>query len=170
MPVANQRKEEYVEKLFSSIASRYDLLNTILSFSLHRMWRRFAVEQCVLTAGDTVVDVGAGTLDFSIELARAVGDRGTVAAVDFCWPMLDVGLGKLRKGGIANVCAVQGNAERLEKTWAHSVILGHRAIFGIGIRTSVDSEPEHHVAAGERKRRADGRTLDARQRLRPLQN
>lgn len=106
-------KEEYVEQLFTSIASRYDLLNSILSFNRHKWWRRFAVRKCNLIKGGKAVDIAAGTLDFSIELSKAVGESGSVTAIDFCLPMLEVGVKKLAKFGIKNISVLQGNAESL---------------------------------------------------------
>jgi demethylmenaquinone methyltransferase/2-methoxy-6-polyprenyl-1,4-benzoquinol methylase len=106
-------KEDFIRGLFASIAPRYDLLNSILSFNRHKSWRAFAVRQCGLSPGDAAIDVGAGTLDFAIELSKAVGESGRVVAVDFCRPMFEIGLPKLRKRGIANISLVEGNAECL---------------------------------------------------------
>ena len=106
-------KEDYIRGMFASIAPRYDLLNSILSFNRHKYWRSFAVRQCNLSPGDRALDIGAGTLDFAIELSRAVGPSGQVVAVDFCRPMFEIGMRKLGKRGIRNVSAVEGNAEHL---------------------------------------------------------
>jgi demethylmenaquinone methyltransferase/2-methoxy-6-polyprenyl-1,4-benzoquinol methylase len=106
-------KEEYVEGLFASIAPRYDLLNSILSFNRHKYWRAFAVRQCALWPGDRAVDVCAGTMDFAIELSKVVGPSGRVVGVDFCRPMLEVGRTKLEKRRIGNISFMEGNAERL---------------------------------------------------------
>jgi demethylmenaquinone methyltransferase/2-methoxy-6-polyprenyl-1,4-benzoquinol methylase len=107
------KKADFVRELFASIAPRYDLLNSILSFNRHKYWRAFAVRQCGLSHGDAALDVGAGTLDFAIELSRAVGESGRVIAVDFCRPMLEIGSEKLGKRGITNVSLIEGNAEQL---------------------------------------------------------
>jgi demethylmenaquinone methyltransferase / 2-methoxy-6-polyprenyl-1,4-benzoquinol methylase len=115
MPVS-PKKADFVRELFASIAPRYDLLNSILSFNRHKYWRAFAVRQCGLSAGDTALDVGAGTLDFAIELSKAVGESGLVVAVDFCRPMLDIGAEKLRKRGVGNVSLIEGDAEQLPVT------------------------------------------------------
>ena len=109
----NEPKEQYIERLFASIAPRYDLLNSILSFNCHKGWRKFAVSRCGLWPGDRALDVCAGTLDFAIELARVVGRNGEITAVDFCRPMLEVGRKKLAERGIENVTAIEGNAESL---------------------------------------------------------
>jgi len=106
-------KEEYVEKLFTSIAPRYDLLNSLLSFNRHKYWRAFSVRQCRLSPSDRALDVAAGTLDFAVELSKAVGPSGEVVAVDFCRPMLELGRQKIERQGIANISAIEGNAEHL---------------------------------------------------------
>jgi demethylmenaquinone methyltransferase / 2-methoxy-6-polyprenyl-1,4-benzoquinol methylase len=103
-------KEEYVEQLFASIAPRYDLLNSVLSFNLHKRWRRIAVRECRLSPGDAALDVAAGTLDLSIEMAKVGGVGGSVIAVDFCLPMLEIGRKKL---DTPNISVIGGNAERL---------------------------------------------------------
>ncbi|MHB1457342.1 MAG: class I SAM-dependent methyltransferase [Armatimonadota bacterium] len=113
MTVPIKSKEEYVKNLFSSIALRYDLLNTILSFKCHKRWRKFAAQKCDLENGDAALDVAAGTLDFAIELSKAVGESGHVTAIDFCLPMLDAGLSKLKKRRISNIAVVEANAEHL---------------------------------------------------------
>jgi len=113
MQSQHESKEKYVEQLFASIAPRYDLLNSILSFNCHKRWRAFAVRQCRLSPGDAALDVCAGTLDLAIELSKVVGPTGRVVGVDFCRPMLDIGRRKLEKRRIGNVFPVEGNAERL---------------------------------------------------------
>lgn len=113
MSTSEARKERYVEQLFASIAPRYDLLNSLLSINRHKQWRRFAVQQCGLWPGDAALDVCVGTGDLAIELSRAVGKRGRVVGIDFCRPMLDVGLKKTRRRRIGNVCLMEGNAESL---------------------------------------------------------
>ncbi len=113
LQINTDSKEQYIEELFSSIAPRYDLLNTILSFNCHKSWRRFAVAKCGLSPGDSALDVAAGTLDLSIELAGAVSTTGSVVGVDFCKPMLDIGRRKIERRGIDNISAVYGNAEHL---------------------------------------------------------
>ena len=106
-------KEQYIEELFASIAPRYDMLNSLLSFNRHKYWRSFSVRQCRLSQGDRALDVAAGTLDFAVELTKAVGPSGEVVAVDFCRPMLDFGRQKIQRQCIANISLIEGNAEHL---------------------------------------------------------
>ena len=106
-------KEQYIGELFASIAPRYDMLNSLLSFNRHKYWRSFSVRQCRLSQGDRALDVAAGTLDVAVELTKAVGPSGEVVAVDFCRPMLDLGRQKIQRRCIANISLIEGNAEHI---------------------------------------------------------
>jgi demethylmenaquinone methyltransferase/2-methoxy-6-polyprenyl-1,4-benzoquinol methylase len=106
-------KEVFVEELFSAIAPKYDFLNSLLSFGIHKAWRAYAIKCCRLSPGDSALDVAAGTCDLSIRLARQVESRGRVVAVDFCRPMLEVGKKNLERLGIKNIEVLLGNAKNL---------------------------------------------------------
>lgn len=106
-------KEQYIESLFDSIASEYDLLNSILSLGLHKRWRVFAARLCGLSVGDRALDVCAGTMDLAIEIAKIVGRTGSVTAADFSHSMLSVGERKLKERKIGNIVSVEARAESL---------------------------------------------------------
>ncbi|MBO8137769.1 MAG: demethylmenaquinone methyltransferase [Desulfotomaculum sp.] len=91
IPEHFRNKEEYVHSIFSTIAHRYDLLNTLLSFNRDKYWRRFTVQKCNLKPGGIGLDVACGTGMLCIEQARVVGKSGRVIGVDFCENMLEVG-------------------------------------------------------------------------------
>ncbi|MBW3623955.1 MAG: bifunctional demethylmenaquinone methyltransferase/2-methoxy-6-polyprenyl-1,4-benzoquinol methylase UbiE [Armatimonadetes bacterium] len=91
-----QEKARYVQRLFTAVAPTYDLLNTVLSFGLHKWWRKVATDECRLNPGDRGLDVAAGTGDFVLEMLRRVGPTGYVAGADFCMPMLKIGVKKLK--------------------------------------------------------------------------
>ena len=103
-------KARYVQEMFSSIAQRYDLLNTLLSLNRDKYWRRFAVERSGLAPGESALDVATGTGEFAMELAKAVGPEGKVVGVDFCREMLDIA-GKKCKGHCIELA--EGNAQEL---------------------------------------------------------
>jgi len=103
----------YVLKMFSSIASRYDLLNTILSFNRDKYWRKFAVSKTRLRDGESVLDVATGTGDLALELTGRVGSKGRVTGVDFCENMLANARYKLKRNGYQNVEFILANAEAL---------------------------------------------------------
>ncbi len=103
-------EEQYVESLFSSIASRYDLINSVLSLGLHKAWRRFAVSLARLSPGNSTLDVCCGTGDFALELAKAVGSTGTVIAIDFSEPMLEIARQKADRAGLSQIDFVKADA------------------------------------------------------------
>lgn len=74
--------------VFSTIARRYDLLNTLLSFNRDRYWRRVAADRTGLQPGGRGLDVCCGTGRLTLELARRAGPRGRVVGIDFCRAML----------------------------------------------------------------------------------
>ncbi|MCC6729859.1 MAG: ubiquinone/menaquinone biosynthesis methyltransferase [Chthonomonadales bacterium] len=121
--------------MFSGIADRYDLLNTLMSLSRHRAWRRAAVAQAEVRPGDAVLDVCAGTGDFAIEASRAAGPSGIVVASDFCLPMLARTPGKALAKAAAPVTCVVADALRLPFA-AASV---DRVTVGFGIRNVADT-------------------------------
>src|SRR4051794_33834278 len=83
------QKRSSVQSMFGEIAPTYDLLNGMMSLSLHHRWRAYAVSKLDLKEGNSALDVCCGTGDFMIPLKKAVG-TGAVNGVDFCLPMLEV--------------------------------------------------------------------------------
>lgn len=109
-----QNKEEYVHAVFSSIAHRYDFLNTALSFNQDKYWRRFAVELTGLGPGGQGLDVCCGTGMLTLELAKAAGLNGHVAGLDFCADMLAIAGENIRKTPYREIIElVEGNAVNL---------------------------------------------------------
>jgi demethylmenaquinone methyltransferase/2-methoxy-6-polyprenyl-1,4-benzoquinol methylase len=100
-------KRAYVQRMFSEIAPRYDLLNRVLSAGVDRSWRRAAVEALNWRRRPSgrYLDLCAGTLDVSALLASRPGFDGRVLAADFAEPMLRSGAGKGPAGRIAPVVA-----------------------------------------------------------------
>lgn len=113
MELTGGDKEAFVRSLFSAIAPRYDLLNSLMSLSRHRAWRRLAVKLARVGLGDSALDVCCGTGDFAFDLARAVGPEGRVVGVDFAEPMLDIARAKARRIGLDRVEFTAGNALEL---------------------------------------------------------
>lgn len=85
-------RERGVRRLFSRIASHYDLLNTVISLGLHRAWRRRAVRVLAPRAAELCLDVASGTGDFAVSLTKAGAE---VVAADMTPEMLQVALRRL---------------------------------------------------------------------------
>lgn len=98
-------KRVYVRRIFSEIAPRYDLLNHLLSFNIDRAWRRKALTALAWERKPTgtYVDVCAGTLDVSAQLARCDGFAGRIIGADFAEPMLRAGRGKVSDATVSPV-------------------------------------------------------------------
>jgi demethylmenaquinone methyltransferase / 2-methoxy-6-polyprenyl-1,4-benzoquinol methylase len=103
-------KSAHVHDVFSNIAHRYDLMNTVLSFWQHKLWRRFAMKKTHLSRSGQVLDVACGTGDWTIALAKVVGHEGSVTGLDFVQQMLDVARVKVEKKNLPQIQFVSGNA------------------------------------------------------------
>jgi len=110
--VAEDEKARKVAEVFDSVASRYDLMNDLMSAGLHRLWKRFAVERSLVRPGERVLDVAGGTGDLTRLFAQRVGPRGTVINTDINGPMLRRGRDRLLDSGLI-VPAIQCDAEKL---------------------------------------------------------
>jgi len=121
-------KREYVRRIFSEIAPRYDLLNHLLSFNVDRRWRRRAIATLDPSRrpGGVFVDLCAGTLDVAAELSRTRGFRGFVLGTDFAEPMLRAGADKSPRVLVAPV-----TADALELPIADGAVAGAIVAFGI---------------------------------------
>ena len=115
--VAAPDKARRVRAVFDSVADRYDLMNDLMSFGIHRLWKRFLLSQTGLKAGQAALDVAGGTGDVAAGLARQVGTRdrdGRVVLTDINAAMLEHGRDRLLDLGLAtNVDYVQGDAAYL---------------------------------------------------------
>jgi demethylmenaquinone methyltransferase/2-methoxy-6-polyprenyl-1,4-benzoquinol methylase len=100
--VKRPETRERIQEMFSSIAARYDIANTLVSFGRHYYWKRLTVTKADVKTGDKVLDLCAGTCDLAIMEAKIVGNSGRVTAVDFTLEMLDVGKHKAEKAGLAD--------------------------------------------------------------------
>jgi demethylmenaquinone methyltransferase/2-methoxy-6-polyprenyl-1,4-benzoquinol methylase len=132
-PRAGADREDQVQRIFSEIAPRYDLLNHVLSLNIDRSWRRKAIDRLrwERAPGGVYLDACAGTYDLALELSDRHGFEGRVVASDFAQPMLVTGAPKL---GDAPVRAVCGDSLRLpfpDNTF-------HGATVGFGVRNLSD--------------------------------
>lgn len=109
-----QEKARRVRSVFESVAGKYDMMNDLMSFGVHRLWKRFTLAQTGLRPGQQALDVAGGTGDLVKGLARQVGPSGKVILSDINPAMLEVGRARLVNAGIAgNVEFVIADAESL---------------------------------------------------------
>jgi demethylmenaquinone methyltransferase/2-methoxy-6-polyprenyl-1,4-benzoquinol methylase len=110
--VNESEKQQKVGEVFHSVASKYDIMNDVMSAGLHRGWKRFAVAISGVKAGDSVLDIAGGSGDLSKLFAKKVGTNGKVILTDINASMLGVGRDRMIDAGL-NVPASQCNAEQL---------------------------------------------------------
>jgi len=110
--VAESEKAHKVGEVFHSVASRYDLMNDVMSAGLHRLWKRFTVESSGVLPGNRVLDIAGGSGDLSRLFAKKVGKLGKVVLTDINASMLSVGRDRMLDEGLA-VPAAQCDAEKL---------------------------------------------------------
>ncbi len=126
-----REKRAYVQRIFSEIAPRYDLLNRVLSLNVDRWWRRRALAALAWTErpAGVYLDLCAGTLDVGALLARQRGFRGLVVGADFAEPMLRAGEGKAPRDGAPALAPVAADAVALP--FADGALDGAIVAFGI---------------------------------------
>jgi demethylmenaquinone methyltransferase / 2-methoxy-6-polyprenyl-1,4-benzoquinol methylase len=112
--IHRDEKAEKVLKHFNSIAGKYDFMNTLLSFGIHYLWKRDAINMLSPKPGDRVLDVCGGTGDLSILAGRAVGPSGRVVLYDFNHAMIQAGrTKKTNSEDRRKLLYVQGDAQRI---------------------------------------------------------
>ncbi len=112
--VDEKEKAGRVADVFHSVASNYDIMNDLMSFGVHRLWKRYTVELAGVKAGNRVLDLAGGTGDLALKFSRQVGPQGEVVLSDINASMLGEGRTRLTDEGVAgNIKFVQANAECL---------------------------------------------------------
>jgi demethylmenaquinone methyltransferase/2-methoxy-6-polyprenyl-1,4-benzoquinol methylase len=112
--VAEGDKAGLVRGVFDSVATRYDLMNDLMSGGIHRLWKRVTIELSGVRPGHHVLDVAGGTGDLAARFAREVGRTGRVVLSDINEAMLERGRDRLLDEGISgNVDFVLADAEAL---------------------------------------------------------
>ncbi len=112
--VESSEKAGLVREVFDSVATRYDLMNDLMSAGMHRLWKRFTVDQAALHEGDVVLDLAGGTGDLAKAFSRRVGQKGHVILADINAAMLRQGRARLIDAGVSgNLSIVQVDAQAL---------------------------------------------------------
>jgi demethylmenaquinone methyltransferase/2-methoxy-6-polyprenyl-1,4-benzoquinol methylase len=132
-----QEKKYLVSKVFDSVASNYDLMNDLMSFGIHRLWKRHAISLCQIRKGQHVLDLAAGTGDLSLLIAPKVTRTGKITLCDINDNMLANAKTRLIDNGIVeNIQIVQANAENLP--FAPNTF--DRIVMGFGLRNVTDKQ------------------------------
>ncbi|HLB41332.1 MAG TPA: bifunctional demethylmenaquinone methyltransferase/2-methoxy-6-polyprenyl-1,4-benzoquinol methylase UbiE [Gammaproteobacteria bacterium] len=111
--VPKTEKPSLVNKVFDTVAPKYDLMNDLMSLGLHRLWKQRVVREANLRPGQIVLDVATGTGDLAKLFAKTVGTTGKVVMTDVNETMLALGRDKLTDAGFLNVEYIQANGEQL---------------------------------------------------------
>lgn len=112
--VPESEKVKLVGQVFDSVANRYDVMNDAMSFGIHRLWKRIALEHTGLRRGMKALDLASGTGDLALKMAGLVGEKGQVILSDINAHMLSEGRAKLDNAGvIQNVDYCLANAQYL---------------------------------------------------------
>jgi demethylmenaquinone methyltransferase/2-methoxy-6-polyprenyl-1,4-benzoquinol methylase len=101
-----------VRRMFASIASRYDLLNHLLSLNIDRRWRKLTTRLVPPIAGQPILDCCTGTADLALAYDRAARGGCAIVGVDFCRPMLALGRAKSASAS-RRIALIEGDAQRL---------------------------------------------------------
>ncbi|GAA4424266.1 bifunctional demethylmenaquinone methyltransferase/2-methoxy-6-polyprenyl-1,4-benzoquinol methylase UbiE [Acidovorax lacteus] len=98
--VDEREKAQRVRGVFDSVASKYDVMNDLMSGGLHRAWKAYTVMVANLREGQQVLDIAGGTGDLSLAFARKVGPTGRVVHTDINEAMLRTGRDRLIDAGV----------------------------------------------------------------------
>jgi demethylmenaquinone methyltransferase / 2-methoxy-6-polyprenyl-1,4-benzoquinol methylase len=109
---AGRQRAAKVNDLFATIARRYDLINDLQSFGLHRLWKRRVVQLARIKPGGRALDLCCGTGDIALALAQ---QGAATTGLDFSQPMLEVAAQRQRnlKSQISNLKFIQGDAQQV---------------------------------------------------------
>jgi demethylmenaquinone methyltransferase/2-methoxy-6-polyprenyl-1,4-benzoquinol methylase len=106
-------KSNHVRAVFDSVASRYDLMNDLMSLGIHRLWKRYTIELAGVRRGQRVLDLAGGTGDLAARFSEIVGPDGEVVLTDINAAMLSTGRDRLVDEGVAgNLHYAQVDAQR----------------------------------------------------------
>lgn len=112
--VSKYVKSIMVSNVFYSVVHKYDVMNDLMSFGIHRLWKDLLVQHSGVSQGDKVLDLAGGTGDLTVRFVNLVGSSGLVVLSDINDSMLYEGRKKIRNLGIlSNVFYVRSDAEYL---------------------------------------------------------
>ena len=92
-------KEKQVKAVFDQVAPKYDLMNDVLSFGMHRLWKQYAIDRAEIQPGMKVLDIAGGTGDMSLLVQKKLSGTGEVWLSDINHEMLKIGDERLKNAG-----------------------------------------------------------------------
>ena len=132
-----EQKAKRVEAVFHSVAKQYDIMNDLMSFGLHRLWKDMAIAKLQVRKGQQILDIAGGTGDLTARISKKIGPTGKVYLADINESMLSVGRDRLLdKGLVNNVEVVLADAEKLPFPDNYF----DRIIIGFGLRNVTDKD------------------------------
>ncbi len=132
-----EKKAGKVAEVFHSVASKYDLMNDLMSLGTHRLWKRYTIEIAAPRPGQRVLDLAGGTGDLALQFSRQVGAEGEVVLSDINDSMLSLGRDRLTdKGCTTNTLYAQADAQELPFPDDYFDIV----TIGFGLRNVTDKE------------------------------
>lgn len=135
--VRTEEKAGRVREVFDSVANKYDLMNDLMSFGIHRLWKRQTVELSGVHRDQRVLDLAAGTGDLSARFSGLVGPEGLVVFSDINASMLEQGRERmLNEGRVGNLRYVQADAQYLPFPDNHFDCV----TIGFGLRNVTDKQ------------------------------
>ncbi len=112
--VSESEKGRLVGDVFDSVANRYDLMNDLMSFGIHRIWKKIALAHTGIRHNSCVLDVASGTGDLSLAIAKRLGPKGRLILTDINASMLRIGQDRMiDQGYLQNVYQVRSDSENL---------------------------------------------------------
>jgi len=139
--VDESERQGLVNRVFATVAERYDLMNDLMSGGLHRLWKGDLIAQLNPPRDDRafrLLDVAGGTADVTLRYARASGPNATAMLCDISPEMIAVGQRRVREAGLENrISFTEGNAEALP--FADRAFDGYTIAFGIRNVTHIDA-------------------------------
>ena len=112
--VSSKEKTDCVNAVFSSVAHRYDVMNDLMSFGIHRLWKRLLIEKSQVRPTNKILDVAGGTGDLAYAFSKQINRKEPIYLVDINADMLQTGRDRLLNCGITDqIIYIQANAENL---------------------------------------------------------
>ena len=111
--VDEKDKADLVGDVFDSVAQNYDLMNDLMSFGMHRLWKKIAVETSGLREDFIVLDLAGGTGDMVKLMRSKISNKGSIILSDINWSMLKEGRNRLIDEGVEDVQIAQIDAQYL---------------------------------------------------------